>query len=110
MSMVEMIAIGLLVLIYGGSGVAELPHWRKSTAQYERWGYPSWWALVTPALKVVAAALTVAPATRPYGVVLCLLVGLAALATVLRWRERAMRIPAVGVVALTCAAAAMLLL
>ncbi len=101
-------AIGLLVLIYGGSGVVELPMWRKSVDQYVQWGYPRWWAIVTPALKVLAAALVIFSQTRLIGAALCALIGMAAAATVLRFRARNMYAAALPVALLTLISAGIL--
>lgn len=109
MSSIEIACVGLLVLIYGGSGVVELPQWRKFADQFARWGFPRWWAAFIPALKIVAAALTVAPQTRSYGVALCVLVAAGAVITVVRHRERAMYQAALPVAAVTLVAAALLL-
>jgi hypothetical protein len=109
MSKVEMVCVGLLVLIYGGSGIVELPQWRKFSGQFVGWGFPSWWAAFNPALKIAAAGLTVAPQTRPYGVALCVLVAVGAGFVVLRFKERAMYKAALPVVFLTLLAAGLLL-
>lgn len=109
MSTTDMVALGLLVVIYGGSGLVELPQWRKFTDQFTRWGFPRWWAAFNPALKIAAALLALLPSTRPYGVVLCVLVALAAATVVVRFSERAMYKAAFPVLALTVSAAAWLL-
>jgi hypothetical protein len=110
MSMLEWGAIGALALIYGGSGLAELPMWRKTVDQFVQWGYPRWFAIFNPALKLVAGVMVLFTQTRPIGVALCVLVGLAALATVLRFRTRSMYPAVIPVVLLTLASAAVLLL
>ncbi len=110
MSMLQWGAIGALALIYGGSGLAELPMWRKTVDQFVQWGYPRWFAIFNPALKLVAGVLVLFAQTRLVGVALCVLVGLAALATVLRFRTRSMYPAVIPVVLLTLASAAVLLL
>jgi hypothetical protein len=109
MSIIETGAVVLLVLIYGGSGIVELPQWRKFSDQFARWGYPAWFSLFIPALKVFAGVLTAVPPTRSYGVVLCVVVAVGALVTVLRFKERVMYKAAIPVVALTLLSAAWLL-
>lgn len=101
-------ALGLLVLIYGGSGIVELPMWRKSVDQYVQWNYPRWWAIFTPALKVIAAALVLIPQTRLFGAALCVLIGLAAAGTVFHFRTRTMYPAVLVVLAATLLSAGML--
>jgi len=98
-----------LALIYGGSGLVELPQWRKFVDPFVRWGFPSWFAAFNPALKIVAAGLTIAPSTRVYGAALCVLIALGAGAIVLRFKERAMYKAVLPVVVLTLVSAALLL-
>ena len=109
MSILSMVALALLVLIYGGSGLVELPQWRKFADQFARWGFPRWWAAFNPALKIVAALLALLPATRPYGVILCVLVALGAAIVVVRFRERVLYKAALPVAVLTLSAGAWLL-
>lgn len=90
MSIAEWVCLVFLVLVYAGSGVAEILTWRKSVEQYEKWGYPSWWALFTPCLKVVAGVLLLVPLLRLWGVLLCACVAIAAAATILYHKEKAM--------------------
>lgn len=109
MSILAWVCLGFLALVYGGSGLAELFTWRKSAPQFVDWGYPRWWAIVTPMVKLVAALLLIAEQTRIAGVLLCLAVGLAASATVLWHREKAMYLAALPVTLLTLAASGYLL-
>jgi len=109
MTMLDMGAVALLVLIYAGSGIIELPQWRKFKDQFARWGYPAWFAAFNPAFKLVAGVLTAVPATRGLGVALCVVVAIGALVTVLRFRERTLYKAAIPVVVLTLLSAAWLL-
>lgn len=109
MSNLEWVCVGLLVLIYGGSGLAELPQWRKFTGQFVGWGFPPWWAAFNPGLKIAGAGMTIVPQTRLYGVMLCVLVALGAAFVVLRFRERTMLKAALPVAAVTLVCAALLL-
>ena len=109
MSYIEWAAVGFLVLVYGGSGAVELPQWRKFVDRFTKWGYPRSWAIVTPALKVLGAVLTLVPVTTSFGAALCAVIGIAAAVTVLRFRERALYVPALGVMVLTLASAAVLI-
>jgi len=110
MSMLQWGAIGALVLIYGGSGLAELPMWRKTVEQFVQWGYPRWFAIFNPALKLMAGVMVLFTQTRLIGVALCVLVGLAALGTVTHFRTRSMYPAVIPVVLLTLASAAVLVL
>ena len=109
MSKLEIAAVALPVLVYGGSGIVELPQWRKFVDQFVRWGFPAWWAAFNPALKIVAAGLTLAPPTRPLGLALCVAIALGAVVTVLRFNERALIKAALPVAALTLLSAVVLL-
>jgi hypothetical protein len=110
MTMIEWAAAGFLVLVYGGSGIIELPMWRRFADRFVRLGYPRSWAIVTPALKLLGAALTLIPQAMPIGASRCALIGLAAAASVLRARERSMCAPALAVMVITIASAAFLIL
>ena len=109
MSTVDWVALGLLVLIYAGSGLVELPLWRKSVDRFVGWGYPRWMALANPALKALAGILALVPQTRLAGVLLCVIIGVAASATVLRARDRSMYGPALTGTILTLICAGLLL-
>lgn len=109
MSTIQMAALGFLGLVYGGSGLVELPQWRRFADQFASWGFPRWWALFNPALKLVAAVLAVLPQTRTFGVLLCLLVALGAVVTVLRFKERQLLKAALPLAVLTAVSAWLLL-
>jgi hypothetical protein len=108
--MLQTVGLVVLALVYGGSGLVELPQWRRFTEQFVRWGFPAWWAAFNPALKIAAGALVLWPPTRTIGVALCMLVALGALATVLRCREKALYKAAIPVAGLTFLSAAVLLI
>jgi len=90
MSITQWLCLIFLVLVYVGSGLVEAFSWRKSVEQYEKWGYPSGWALFTPCLKVVAGVLLLVPLFRLWGVLLCVSVAIAAAATIIYHKETAM--------------------
>jgi len=96
-----MISVGLMVLIYGGSGLAEIAMWRKFVPQFLRWNFPAWMAWVNPAIKILAAVLIAMPQTRVVGAMLCCAVAVGAVLTVLRFRERAMYKAALPVLVVT---------
>jgi hypothetical protein len=87
MSTLELICVGFLLLVYGGSGLGELPTWRRFAPDYVRWGYGRSWAIITPVIKLAAAALVAIPQTRIVGAVMCSLVALAAVGSVVRAKE-----------------------
>jgi hypothetical protein len=109
MTTIQLVALGLLVLIYAGSGLVELPLWRRSAERFVGWGYPRWMALANPALKALGGILAIFPQTRLIGVLLCAVIGLAASATVLRARDRAMYVPALIGTTLTLVCAGLVL-
>jgi hypothetical protein len=109
MTTVQSIALGLLVLIYAGSGLIEIPLWRKSVDRFVGWGYPSWMAILNPVLKAVAGVLALIPQTRLVGVLLCAAIGIAASATVLKARDTKMYGPAFTGTALTLICAGLVL-
>jgi hypothetical protein len=102
-------ALAVLVLIYAGSGLVELPMWRRSVTRFMGWGYPAEMALINPALKLAGGLLAAWPQTRSWGVLLCAVIGIAASATVLRARDKAMYGPALFGTALTLLCAFLIL-
>jgi len=108
MSILQSSCVGLLVLIYGGSGAAELPMWRRFADDYIRWGLGRSWAIITPIIKLVAAVLTLVPRTRLMGAALCSIVALAAVITVARAKEGARLVIASVVCIVTLAAAGLM--
>lgn len=109
MSKVDILCVSIMALIYGGSGIVELPQWNKLGDQFNRWGFPRWWAVFNSALKVLAAGLILMPRTRVVGVALCVIVAFCAAATVLRFKERALYKPVLAVVVVTLLGAVQLL-
>ena len=60
---------------------------------YIRWGYPDWFHYVSGGLDLVVALLLPVAATRPYGLALGAAIMLAAMATVVRYREYHRAVP-----------------
>lgn len=56
-------------------------------SSFVRWGYPRWWCRMTGALEIVVAVLIAFPAMRSTGLILGMVVILAAVVTVLRYRD-----------------------
>lgn len=95
------IFVWVMAAFYVLSGIGPLANMKKTSAQYVGWGYPSWWPFVTAVFEVVIGVLLVSPQTRMAGVVLGVLVMLAAIATVLRAKEYGHAVPPVIVLVLT---------
>lgn len=77
----------ILALVMLGGGVANTTGSKVIRASYARWGYPSGFHLVTGFLELTAAGLLLYPPLRLYGMILMLAILLAALATLLLFRE-----------------------
>jgi hypothetical protein len=82
----------LLALAFAGAGVFNAIGGAAVQAQFQRWGYPAWWNLVTAALEGLSAALIVFPETRIWGLSLGAMVLIAAIATV-AWRREYRHLP-----------------
>ena len=77
----------LLSLAFLGVGVVNAAGSTGIKDDFVRWGYPRWWNLVTGALEVLAAALIAMPAARVAGLVLGVAICVAAIATVVRYKD-----------------------
>lgn len=77
----------LLALAFGIAGVVNILGAGGTRANFQRWGYPSGFNRLTGATEIVGAALLAYAATRPFGLVLLLVVMAGALATLIRHRE-----------------------
>ena len=60
----------LLALAFLGAGGSKLAGDAMHVANFDRWGYPSWFMYVTGLIEVVAALLILLPKTRFYGAAL----------------------------------------
>ena len=109
MAVEQWVSLGFLIIVYGGSGIAELFLWKKSVDQFVAWGYPQWWAIVTPVIKIVAGILLVFSNTQVFGVLLCGAVAIAASITVLWHQEKSAYKAAFPVTLLTLLSAGFLL-
>jgi hypothetical protein len=67
---------------------------------YSRWGFPDWFHFVSGGLDLAVALLLPAAVTRPVGVLLGCSTMLAAIATVIRYREYRRALPPLVVFAL----------
>jgi uncharacterized membrane protein YphA (DoxX/SURF4 family) len=93
------IALGVVMIGAGGVNFAGPSSVRES---FERWGYPAGFHRVTGGLEIAAGLLLLIPATSRVGAIGSAIILLAAVATLIRYREWG-HLP--GAVALTAVAA-----
>jgi uncharacterized membrane protein YphA (DoxX/SURF4 family) len=86
----------VLAIVFAGSATANFIGPKPLRDAFARWGYPSYWHLVTGALELAAAVLLAIPQTRLLGVVLGAAITLAAFATVTWHREYAHTPPSIA--------------
>jgi hypothetical protein len=77
----------LLTLAFLGAGVVNAAGSAAIKDDFVRWGYPRWWNLVTGGLEVLTAALIAMPAARVAGLMLSAAICVAAVATVVRYKD-----------------------
>lgn len=85
--MMHLIATWLLVAAFLGAGIVNAIGREGTKSDFARWGYPSWWNLVTGGIEIVCAALIALPITRVAGLALGAVIIAVAVVTVLRHRD-----------------------
>ena len=105
--MIHLVLIWLLVAAFLGAGVFNAIGTAGTKTDFARWGYPSWWNILTGILEIVIAGLIALPVTRIAGLAVGAVVIAAAVVTVLRHREFSHLVPLGVFAALMVLAAAL---
>jgi uncharacterized membrane protein YphA (DoxX/SURF4 family) len=99
----------LLALGFLGAGIVNAAGSAAIKNDFVRWGYPRWWNLVTGGLEVLVAALIAVPAARVAGLMLGAAICLAAVVTVVRYKDYRHVPPSVALTALSALDLALLI-
>ena len=99
----------ILALAFFGAGIVNAAGSTAITDEFVRRGYPRWWNLVTGGLEVLVAALIAMPTARVAGLLLGAAICVAAVATVVRYKDYGHVAPGVALTALSALDLALLM-
>jgi Mn2+/Fe2+ NRAMP family transporter len=99
-SVVDLLAWPLAIALLG-AGIINAAGSVKIKEDFLRWGYPNWWNRVTGALEILAAVLIAVPATRAPGLLLSAVICVAAVLTVVRFKDYGHVAPSIALTALS---------
>jgi hypothetical protein len=91
--MVHTLSIWLLAAGFFGAGLFNVVGTQKVKGDFARWGYPTWWNILTGGLEIVSAALILFSNSRIFGLVLGAAIIAGAVFTILRQREFSHLVP-----------------